>query len=149
MKGQDILKYALIAVAAYLLYKYAVEQGWLGAPELPGLPPTPGGQPQLQPPAVQPPAQPPTQPPAQPPAATTKDRVGQAARAAGYAGTLTFDQWNYFYGQVAARPGPAIEDAFPGVPRETQMTLDQWWAGVSGAGFSGLARWPLMSAWAN
>lgn len=145
MKGADVLKYVLIAAAAYMLYKWAQEQGWFGQPQLPGQPP--GPQPQLPPGQ---PAQPPAQPPVQPPAAlTTKDRVAQAARTAGYAGTLTFDQWNYLYAEVTGRPGPAIEDAFAGVPRETQMTVDQWWAGVSAAGFSGLARWPMMSAWAN
>lgn len=150
MKGGDILRYALIAVAAYLLYKYAQEQGWLGG--VTALPPgQPQPQPQLPPAQPQPPAQPPpAQPPAEPPVAvTTKDRVLQMARASGNIGTLTFDQWNWFYAQVTSRPGPPIEDAFPGVARDTQMTVDQWWAGISQIGFSGLARWPIMSAWAN
>lgn len=142
MKGQDFLKYALIAVAAYLLYKYALEQGWLGAPVLP--PPIPGGQPQLPPPAVQPPAQPPSQPPA-----TTRNLVLAAATAAGNTGLQTFDVWNYYYAQVRGIPGPAIEDALPGTLRDYKMTVDQWWAGVSSVGVSGLSRWPLMSAWAN
>lgn len=148
MKGEEILKYFLIAAAAYLLYRWAQEQGWFGQATLPPGTRPPGPQPQLPPPQQQPgqPAQPPAQPPA---ALSTKERIAQAARTAGYAGTLTFDQWNYFYAQVAGRPGPAIEDAFPGIARETQMTVDQWWTGISGAGFSGLARWPMMSAWAN
>lgn len=60
--------------------------------------------------------------------------VLEKARASGALpqdGLLTFDQWNYFYQIVRGEPGPAIEDAMPGAPRERRITIDEWWAAVS------------------
>ena len=90
--------------------------------------------------------QPDDEPAGQPPTppSTTKSLVWERARAeASKTGKLGFDAWNFYYHQTpqgAAHPAPAIETVFPGIDRATPMTIDEWWAGVSQHGLSGIRR---------
>lgn len=119
------LKILLIAVGLYLVWRYLSARG-AGAEAAPG---------QLPPPSP------------------TCELVAAAAAQAGYpAGTLlNTDEWNYFYTQVRGAAAPAPEDVWPGRERNYRMTLDEWWAGVSQHGLSGLAtvrpRDPAAEAW--
>lgn len=50
----------------------------------------------------------------------------------------TVDIWNYYYNQVRGVAGPAPEELFPGVDRNKNYSLNEWWTAMSKAGFSGL-----------
>lgn len=83
-----------------------------------------------------------TTPPAAtaPPVAQTTLQMMQAFAAAHGFSTLSFDQWNWVYDQVRGVAGLPIETVFPGQARERLMTIDEWWAGSSAAGLSGVRR---------
>jgi len=83
-----------------------------------------------------------TTPPAAttPPVAQTTLQMMQAYAAAHGFTTLSFDQWNWVYSQVRGVAGLPIETVFPGQTRDRLMTLDEWWAGSSAAGLSGVRR---------
>lgn len=83
-----------------------------------------------------------TTPPAAtaPPVAQTTLQMMQAFAAAHGFSTLSFDQWNWVYDQVRGVPALPIETVFPGQARERLMTIDEWWAGSSAAGLSGVRR---------
>lgn len=50
-------------------------------------------------------------------------------------GLLNYDQWNWVYMQVRQSNGPTFEDLFPeGTERGRVMTLDEYWAAVTGHG---------------
>jgi hypothetical protein len=50
----------------------------------------------------------------------------------------TVDVWNTFYVSVKNTPGPAPEDLFPGVDRNTTYNFQQYAAGLVAKGMSGL-----------
>ncbi len=58
----------------------------------------------------------------------------------GGSSTKTFDQWNWLVSQVGAPSGLAIEDVFPGAPRDTQYYLDGFLAGMATKGISGIGK---------
>jgi hypothetical protein len=154
MKGEDILKYVLIAVAAYLVYKWAQEQGYLGGGVAqPALPP--GTQPAIEPPVVT--TQPalakpaPTTPP-KPPSVDELVNVVKAAMGPSWDGKMTVDQWNYFFAQVSGEAQGwytqemRTRDAGKTFPLQDYLAMRQW--ALSG-GVRGLASWPVVNAWAN
>lgn len=53
--------------------------------------------------------------------------------AAGNPASLTYDQWNYYHQLVMGAYGPAFEAVMGGAPRDTALTLDQFWAKVYGS----------------
>jgi hypothetical protein len=101
--------------------------------------------------AAQPTAAQPEQPAAPAPSTATKDLIRTASTKAGYAadGRLNYDQWNYFYRQVRGVDGPDPETVFPGQDRTFLLTLDEYWAGASQHGLSGIRPWrdPAFEAW--
>jgi len=92
-----------------------------------------------------------TTPAAAPPPSPTKDLVEAAAMQAGFpkGSLLNCDQWNYFYQQVRGIPGPDPLDVWPNRERSYQMTIEEWWTGVSAKGLSGVRTWrdPAFDAW--
>jgi hypothetical protein len=77
-------------------------------------------------------------------ASTTMTMVASAAQKAGYnptAQSLTADEWNYFLQQVRGIPGPDPSIAWPAQDRNFKMTINEWWAGVSANGVSGLGNY--------
>ena len=73
-------------------------------------------------------------------AATTAQLIQQYATNAKLPGRMDFDHWNWVYAQVRGAGGPAIEDVFPGQARELLMTFDEYWAGITRRGLSGVRR---------
>lgn len=68
--------------------------------------------------------------------------------AAGKPATLSFDQWNYYYAQVAGKPGPAPEEV--GITRidpMPQITVDQWYQALQDAGLAGVTLGGYIPAW--
>ncbi len=128
MKGQDLIKYAAMAVAAYVLYQWLKNNGYLGPATQQALPPAQGGGVPAtyphQPVGAQyptgggtPPAQ--QQPPTQqegptggntpPPPANGGDIKSQTAAAAQQKGApskMNFWDWNFYLPQGVTRPDP-------------------------------------------
>ena len=146
MNTKDIIKYAALAVAAYLFYKYLKDSGVFGAAAV--TQPVAAAPPGAQPTAVSPPTQQPgeiTTPIAHQevkaaPTLSVKQRVWNRAIVAGYGPVpqLTYDEWNYFYQQETGSYAKAFEEALPGVARTLKMPIDAFWQQAVG-GLSGLA----------
>ncbi len=120
---KDAAKIALLLIGgALILFRDQLRFWWTGKTTEP------------EPPA-------PTPASAEPAGPDIKALVAAAAARANRPTLQTFDEWNWFYSQVRGVPGPAIEDVFPGRDRGYRMAIDEWWAGVSQHGLSGLA-WP-------
>ena len=55
-----------------------------------------------------------------------------------YSGMTSVDTWNYYYKAVRGVDGPGPEDLFPGVDRNKNYSLNEWWTAMNKAGFSGM-----------
>jgi hypothetical protein len=71
-------------------------------------------------------------------AVNTYNLVKAAITSAGVSGLQTVDVWNYYYQQIRGIPGPAPETLFPNNDRNEKYSMDEWWAAMTGQGFSGL-----------
>ncbi len=122
--NKDLVKYALIAVAAYLVYEYIQKNGGLqamfGTPALPGAaPPAPA------------PTTTTTQSAAPPSGVATANLKSKVAAAAGFGVTqLTMDQWCYYLSQISGYSCPDPTSLFPGMDRSHTMDIDTFWAGI-------------------
>jgi hypothetical protein len=158
MKTNDIIKYVLMAAAAWFLYRWLEDNGYLGgAAAIPG---GGGSQQQLPPQNTQQPGQ--TQPPQnqqqQPPSnqgpgsnvppggggvssGSLKDQLWNAAKneANPNAGLLHFWQWNHYLPSNVARPDPFAMTGWAQTPlgrqpvsiedvETTPLSIDQYWA---------------------
>lgn len=47
-------------------------------------------------------------------------------------------EWNFYYQQLRGVAAPGPEVLFPGQPGERRMTVEEWWAGASAHGLSGI-----------
>jgi len=154
MDQKTIIKWALIAAAAYVVYRYVLKDGLLdkllGTEVAPTPQPiTPGPQPiaPAQPVTAQPtqPAQP-AQPPAQPTIAQTPEERTIAAAANGNGAALlavrtarvvfNSDQWNYY--RAAGGGDVPNVDLFPSGNRDYQMTIDEYLQARAAHGLTGL-----------
>lgn len=149
MDTKTLIKYGLIAIAAYIAYKkflvpFLADSGLttLPAPAPAQLPPA-GGT--TQPPVVTPPPPPPTQP-APPTGDALRIAMLQAAGVSATDRPTGYDGWNWYYHKVTGVQGPAYEDVYPwdqgGGSRGTIMTVNDYLgarglAGI-GDGFAGL-----------
>ncbi len=122
----DLIKYGAIAIGGYFLYEWLSSSGYLGGA-------TTGV-------ATSPQAANPTNSSSTTNAAATLALVAAAAKAAGTdpSSYQSTDVWNFFYQGVRGVAGPAPEDLFPGVDRNTKHSISEWWGAMSGKGFSGL-----------
>lgn len=128
--ADSILKYALIAGGGYIALRF------MGIDLLSMFH------------TVQPPA-PPTTPQANNPnSAAANNTKAQVAAAIGSAANQyqTVDTWNYYYQQVRNLAGPSPETLFPGADRNKKYSIDEWWAAMTGSGFSGLG---AIAHWVN
>lgn len=83
---------------------------------------------------------------------TTKTLVAAKAAQAGYGpgSLLNWDQWNYFFTQARGVPGPSYPaDFYNGRDSQYKMTIDEWWAGYSSLGLSGLGNYAIAPGFAN
>lgn len=163
MNKQDLIKYAALAVGAYLIYKYVFADGGLfgstpgqlpagNGTQPPAPPPGPSGQPaDTMPPAT---TAPPYQPPP-PPSTSTMERIPDEtlhrqklasnfdyAKAHGAGLKLSADQWNYYRQQI----GGAIRDAGELADRGQLMTAPQYIGWLTGTTLSGLSH-PMASGY--
>lgn len=146
MKKEQLIKWALIAAAAYLVYRYVLKDGLLdqllgtGArPVTPSPGEFPAAPPQVTPPVTQPPAQPP--PPVQVSdadlAAAASGQTGEALARVLVSGVkLTSDQWNY-YRAMGGGSVPNV-DLFPEGNRGYLMTLQEYLQARLSRGLTGL-----------
>lgn len=160
MNTNDIIKYALIAAAGWLLYKKMVEMGG-GTPQYDRseeyikeqLTPLPSNYPN-QPPTTTSPIQPiststgqqnmqqmepkPDVPTveAQALATAVNNRAMQDNSFQARGGLFNYDEWNWFYGQITGGSAGDWESRITdGSPRETRMNLYTWlgYVGLLGA----------------
>lgn len=86
-----------------------------------------------------------------PPPPATMELIRAASIQAGYpsGSLLNCDQWNYFYSGVRGIAGPDPLVVWPERDRSYQMTIEEWWTGVSQHGLSGVRPWrdPAFEAW--
>jgi len=153
MDKNQLIKWALIAAAAYLIYRYVLKDGLFGGGTTPTIPtPLPGTQPVTQPPAIPPGGTTVTTPVA--PAIRVNDALLIAAalgtpgfvadaRTAGV--KLNSDQWNYYRAQGGGTV-PNV-DIFPEGDRAALMTIDQYLEARHSHGLSGLAGLNGPSGW--
>lgn len=152
----NLIKFGLIGAGAYMLWqKFAASEAPAGtgpavAPGQPAYPP-----PTLLPvPAVHPQALPGYVPTPEPgtvaaaQASTTRDLVLAAARRAmpaSWDSLLSAHQWNFFYQSSRGIPGPDPDVVWPGRDHANyRMSVDEWWAGVSANGLSGLSNYAML-----
>lgn len=128
MKTEDIIRYAAIALGAYLLYKWyqqhqAQPQIVAGAGQSSIQPAQPGQSAQTQ--------------PAQTPAAPANAAAQVKARAEADWGanpSLTADQWNFYAKIVLSREMPAPESfGFVGEGRNQAVQFDTYWTRLVGS----------------
>jgi hypothetical protein len=66
--------------------------------------------------------------------ASTKARIlAAASKDASYNGTLSYDQWNYFYSVVRGVPGPGSQ-AVGFSTGAIRLTIDEYWAAMTSHG---------------
>lgn len=126
---KDVLKWGLLAVAAYLLLR-----------------PTIAGQTdqqQAQPGSTT--GQPPNSPQFTTQPGITEEMIRKAAADPALAATVpgvlfTADEWNWYGEQLTGRPGPDPL-AFLTVPRDTKLTAVQYWQMRKDKGLAGLRLW--------
>jgi hypothetical protein len=149
MEQKDLIKYGLIALGAYLIYKYIEDNGGLsavlsGTPLAPALPAAIPGTLGVNPPppviagaTTHPSTTTPIPPPVVTPAvAATSQQVLAAATAAGEPNSLNFDQWNFYYSQVTGNASPVDPGAIPAsvysgagaVDRTSLIPISTWLA---------------------
>lgn len=139
--NKDLIKYGLIAVGAYLVWRYIQDNGGLdhilgfGTPGAVG-PGThaPAG---TTPTTTQPAGGGSTTPTTNPPVPTLKDRVRAAAAAEG--SMLNLDQWCWYFGNTAGKPCPDPDVAWPAVDRSQQIDINTFWNLVQSSGLGGFA----------
>jgi hypothetical protein len=124
----NAVKWLLFAGAGYLVYKYLVDQGFVGGAALPpgGDDATGGGEAGGDAGGGA-------------AAGTTKQRVfdrAKGAMGADWSGKLNADQWNYFYSAVSGVTQTA--DLFPPEDRGASMDVDEYFSRRSDAGLSGM-----------
>jgi len=118
---KDAVKFALLAVAAYLIARNF------------GIVPDLFAQPQATPAAEEPPPPP---PPA-PSASAVLVLMKAAAIEAGYSDSLGWDQWNWFYNAITGKEAPAPEAV--GIPRVDPMpniAAETWYEAIAAGGFA-------------
>lgn len=135
MAVNDLIKYGALAVGGFFLYNWLVDNKYIGAMNLPGVPNSPQG--------------------ADPTNATSKTNANAtlalvaAAAAADKTDPSSYqstDLWNYYYQGVRGVPGPPPEDLFPGIDRNTKHSISEWWTAMSAKGFSGMGN---IAHWVN
>ena len=154
MNQKDIIKYAALAAAAYFLYKYLRDNGYLAELEqlLGGgdrrLLPPPGEAPGPAATTAPPPA---SGPPAvvAPTAASIRELVkshgeavmrGMDGHLAGSVVVGTCDEWNVFWKDATGREGP--DPGLIGCQSGVKVPFEIWWNGMSAAGLlAGLGIW--------
>ena len=142
MDSSSLIKLGALGVGAYLLWQHFSKQQASGSQAAqPDQTMRPAVLPSL--PATPVPAPVPATPAPTPPPAPTNDLKTLMLRKSG-PGLYNADQWNYFYHEVRGIDGPDPLLVWPGRDRAYRMTWDEWWAGVSGFGLSGLGALPLI-----
>lgn len=125
MNQKDLVKYALIALGAYLVYEYIQSNGGfaavLGTATGTG---TPAPAPVVSAAA---PLSPNAGPASAPPATSFKARI---AAATGGVTQLNMDQWCYYFAQIVGHGCPDPTTLFPGVDRAQNMDIDTFWTAV-------------------
>jgi hypothetical protein len=124
---KDLIKYALIALGAYLVYQYIQSKGGfaavLGTATGTGTPaPAPVNTSSA---AI--PLNPNAGPASAPPGASFKARI---AAATGGVTQLTMDQWCFYFAKIVGHACPDPTPLFPGVDRAQTMDIDTFWTGV-------------------
>jgi hypothetical protein len=136
--GEKLITFLGLSVGGYLLYESGLLSSLTG-----GLIPAPagsstssgassstsvsnsGGQP----------SNPSSPPPGTP---NTKALVQARATADKDPALQTFDAWNYVYQEVRGVPGPSPDTYLTPATRNMNLSIDEWWAYMQKAGFSGL-----------
>jgi len=139
MDSKQLIKYALIGVGVYLIYRQFLPQVGAG----PG--PTPGNQPSTTPPSPYTPP-PTTTAQVQAPMRVTEAQLvqwatnKQAAQTAPRNVTYTIDEWNWFRQQAGQPYFEAL--AVPGITNDNRGTIkfsaSAYWAAVKAGGMAGL-----------
>lgn len=138
------LKIALLAGGLYFLFREQIAAAlWPAQATAPPIPVV------TNPPVSEPPQPAPASPQVPPaPAVVPMPRQLEAAANVAQGSGMTFDQWNHYAAQIQGRPGPPIEEVFPGRDRAVWMSADQYWSGRQAAGLAGLRGLPSVSrAW--
>jgi hypothetical protein len=127
----DLIKYGAIGIGGYFVLKYVFGIDLLTSFETPAVSTATASTPQ---------AADPTNAAKAAGTATTLELLKQAMVADKQDPTVlhSVDVWNYYYNKVRGVAGPAPEELFPGVDRNKNYTLNEWWTAMSGAGFSGM-----------
>ncbi|GIU80924.1 MAG: hypothetical protein KatS3mg005_4162 [Bryobacteraceae bacterium] len=126
---KDVLKWGLLAVAAYLLLRPTIAGQNDQQRAQPGA--TPGQQPNSPQFTTQP--------------VITEEMIRKAAADPALAATVpgllfTADEWNWYGEQLTGRPGPDPL-SFLTVPRDTKLTAVQYWQMRKDKGLAGLRLW--------
>ncbi len=71
--------------------------------------------------------------------APVKELVGAEAVRRGFPTLMNGDQWNWVYQQIRGQEAPDPTVVWPSRDRGFRMTIDEWYAGMSAAGLSGVS----------
>lgn len=136
MESKDLIKWALIAAAAYLAYKVLFGEGGMFAQQRLTAPPPPPADKSTDA-ATKATDQTKTETKTNGSAQLSlHDTIAQAAANDAFqrGGKMEFERWSYYYHQTTqgqANPIPGVDLSTVGIDGAVPITLDEWWAAAS------------------